>query len=80
MEQKKNPAAVWRSVAIAAICLLIVVSILYALGVGWKQPSQASSGEKILSLWTKDAAANPACDIAAASVEPSSIVPTLISS
>ena len=57
MEQKKNPAAVWRSVAIAAICLLIVVSILYALGVGWKQPSQASSGEKILSLWTKDAAA-----------------------
>lgn len=50
----------WKSIAITAICLLLVVSILYGLGVGWKQNSAVSeplAGEEPLTLWTADAEA-----------------------
>jgi len=32
----------WKSVAITAICLLLIVSLLYGLGVGWKQSPAVS--------------------------------------
>ena len=44
----------WKSVAITAICLLLIVSLLYSLGVGWKQSpavSEAPAGVGSLSLW-----------------------------
>ncbi len=44
----------WRAAALIAVCLLLVVSTLYALGVGWRQPSRTAAGDP-LSLWTKDA-------------------------
>jgi len=50
----------WKSIAITAICLLLVVSILFGLGVGRKQSSAASeplAGYDPLSLWTADAEA-----------------------
>ena len=46
----------WRGVAVTAICLLLVVSILYALGVGWKQSAAAPeplAGNAPLSLWNE---------------------------
>ena len=36
-ENKEKQLKTWRGVAVAAICLLLAVSILYALGVGWKK-------------------------------------------
>ena len=50
----------WKSIAITAICLLLVVSILYGLGIGWKQNAAVSeplAGEDPLTLWTADAEA-----------------------
>ena len=47
----------WRAVAVAALCLLIAVAVLYALGVGWKQDG------------TKEAAVSPAAVTAAADVK-----------
>ena len=52
---KMNSAQKWRAVAISAVCLLIVVGILYALGVGWKVTVVKYDPESALSLWTKDA-------------------------
>lgn len=53
----------WKITTIAAICLLLVVSMLYAFGVGWKRPAGAApvetnvkSAEQMLSLWTTDSA------------------------
>ena len=55
----------WKITAIVALCLLLVVSSLYALGVGWKQ-APAKAGETAdaadtqadpLSLWAADSAA-----------------------
>lgn len=47
---------IWRGVAAAAICLLILVSILYALGVGWKNANEplVVPGDEYLTLWTAD--------------------------
>jgi hypothetical protein len=43
----------WRCVAVIALCALITVSVLYAVGVGWKKPVDAASKEEDapLSLW-----------------------------
>ncbi len=38
---EKRQLMIWRTVAIAALCLLLVVSVLYALGVGWRQEAPA---------------------------------------
>lgn len=46
----------WKGLAVTAICLLLVVSILYALGVGWKQSAAAAeplAGNDPLSLWNE---------------------------
>lgn len=46
----------WRGLAVTAICLLLVVSILYALGVGWKKSAAAAEllvGNDPLSLWNE---------------------------
>lgn len=59
----------WRITAIAALCLLLIVSVLYALGVGWKGQTQAAKEEgspslslgagnakaEALSLWADEA-------------------------
>ncbi len=50
----------WKGIAITSICLLLIVSLLYGLGVGWKQPSageKPADGSDMLSLWTADAEA-----------------------
>ena len=50
----------WRGLAVTAICLLLVVSILYALGVGWKQSAAATeplAGSNPLSLWNEGSGA-----------------------
>ncbi|MBQ7153214.1 MAG: haloacid dehalogenase-like hydrolase [Clostridia bacterium] len=61
MEEKKKNQKAWRITAIVAICLLICVGTLYALGVGWKAaPAAAASGADYLSLWTEDADAKNA--------------------
>ncbi|MBQ2062612.1 MAG: DUF3089 domain-containing protein [Oscillospiraceae bacterium] len=58
MEKLSKSLKTWRGVAITAICLLLIVSILYALGVGWKKPASApAAGNDTLSLWTADAEA-----------------------
>ena len=44
MEQSKQ-VKIWRGIAVAAICLLIVVSMLYALGVGWKKADTPTPDE-----------------------------------
>ena len=46
----------WKGLAVTAICLLLVVSILYALGVGWKKSAAAAeplAGNDPLSLWNE---------------------------
>ena len=54
-KQKKNDARRWKILAAAALCLLLIVGLFYALGVGWrKTPAPAKT---VLSLWTKDSAA-----------------------
>jgi FMN phosphatase YigB (HAD superfamily) len=53
----------WRGVAVTAICLLLAVSILYALGVGWKQAGEPAEepvvvpGDEYLTLWTPESVA-----------------------
>ena len=57
MKTEKNPVRLWKSIAIVALCLLVAVSALYALGVGWKQcggEAQPPAAEP-LSLWTENA-------------------------
>ncbi|MBQ9493126.1 MAG: haloacid dehalogenase-like hydrolase [Oscillibacter sp.] len=40
---KWNAAQKWKACAIIAACLLVIVSILYAQGVGWKQSTESVS-------------------------------------
>lgn len=49
----------WKTAAICALCVLLVVSILYALGVGWKKSEKQTKPDpdKVLSLWNADAKA-----------------------
>ena len=56
MEKKMKT---WKGVAITAICLLLVVSILYGLGVGWKQAEEpvVVPGDDYLTLWTPESVA-----------------------
>ena len=60
---KKN---VWKPIAIISICLLLIVSTCYGLGIGYKQndinkaentETQEVDFAKALSLWNDDAAA-----------------------
>lgn len=64
MENEKKSLSFWRNLAIVALCLLIAVSSLYALGVGYKDSAVPAgtvvptvSGKDALSLWTSDAQA-----------------------
>ncbi|MEE3456581.1 MAG: HAD family hydrolase [Lachnospiraceae bacterium] len=64
MNNEKNSVGFWRNLAIIALCLLVAVSSLYAMGFGWKDNAVKTgtvvptvSGEKALSLWTEDARA-----------------------
>ena len=62
--KKRN---IWKPLAIVFLCLLLVVSTLYGLGVGWKTKeatpvgndptAQAVVGDTMLNLWTEDATA-----------------------
>lgn len=62
METKKN---IWKPIAIISLCLLLVVSTLYATGVGYKNaeeklPNETQTqpvSEDLLSLWNNDATA-----------------------
>jgi hypothetical protein len=59
----KKVSAVWRTVAIIAICLCLVVSALWISGVSLKKtPAAQDSGAKAnpLSLWTDNADAKTA--------------------
>ena len=52
---------IWRCVAAVLFCALIFVSVLYAFGVGWKQPSEAPKDEAApLSLWNEGSGAKQA--------------------
>ncbi len=61
---EKSNSKTWKIIAAVLLCLLLVVGILYALGVGWKNngstpaqntsPAVKVSGEEMLSLWTKE--------------------------
>ena len=51
-------AKLWKPIAIVSLCLLLAVSCLYALGVGWKQTTPGKpDGKEMLSLWNDDAPA-----------------------
>lgn len=58
----KQVSAIWRTVAVIAICLCLVVSALWIAGVGTKtNASEApAAGETVLSLWTENAEAKTA--------------------
>lgn len=64
MENQKK-TNVWKPIAIISLCLLLIVSTLYGLGVGWKQSTPADAPEKtdaaetqeFLSLWNDSAKA-----------------------
>ena len=43
--QKQSSA--WKVIAIAALCLLVTVSVLYALGIGWKKSDNSSSNNTV---------------------------------
>ncbi len=68
MEQQNKSGNIWRTIAIIAICLLVIVSFLYATGRskqntagGAEQTDEpAVSGAEMLSLWTEDAPAKQA--------------------
>ena len=58
MDNKKGN--IWKQIAIISLCMLLIVSTLYGLGVGYKQggtDKKASDGNKALNLWTDDAKA-----------------------
>ena len=59
MDNKNHSARTWRIIAIVALCLLAAVSVLYALGIGWKHTDTTTSvaAQAPLSLWTADARA-----------------------
>jgi len=62
MENKKN---IWKPIAIVSLCLLLIVSTLYGLGVGYKTQKDNIPEETdvqpvaadVLSLWNDDATA-----------------------
>ncbi|MBQ4251487.1 MAG: haloacid dehalogenase-like hydrolase, partial [Erysipelotrichaceae bacterium] len=57
---ENNRESFWKTIAIAAIALLLVVSCCYGAGLGWKQPEEAkpaTDGASMLTLWTEDARA-----------------------
>ena len=57
---ENNHESFWKTIAIAAIALLLVVSCCYGAGLGWKQPEEAkpaTDGASMLTLWTEDARA-----------------------
>ena len=57
---KKKVSAIWRTVAIIAICLCLVVSALWAAGVSLKKnpsPQEPAVDSNPLSLWTENAEA-----------------------
>ncbi len=51
MDKTEKQLRIWRIVAIAAVCALLTISILYIFGVGYKSPKSAAGGSKALSLW-----------------------------
>ena len=51
MENTTKQLKIWRIVAVISLCALLTVSILYACGVGYKNPASATAGNKALSLW-----------------------------
>ena len=51
MEKTNKQLKIWRIVAIIALCALLTVSILYAVGVGYKSSTTSTDGNKALSLW-----------------------------
>ncbi len=58
MDNKKGN--IWKPIAIISLCMLLIVSTLYGLGVGYKQggtDKKASDGNEALNLWTDDAKA-----------------------
>ena len=64
MENEKKSTGFWRNLAIVALCLLVAVSCLYGMGVGYKDTGIKTgtvvptvSGDEALSLWTADAEA-----------------------
>lgn len=59
MESKKKNINVWKPTAIIALCLLLIVSTLYGLGVGYKQAEKPKlpDADEMLNLWNDDAAA-----------------------
>ncbi len=58
MEELTRSLKRWRSIAVAAVFLLLAIGVCYALGIGWRAfPPAPVSGEKMLSLWTADAQA-----------------------
>ena len=61
MENERKQIKIWRGISIVVLCILIAVSVMYAFGVGYNSPAKtAPDGEKMLSLWTKDASAKEA--------------------
>ncbi|MBR4905603.1 MAG: haloacid dehalogenase-like hydrolase [Clostridia bacterium] len=43
----------WRCVAVIALCALLIISALYAAGIGWKTPEAAKTEAAPLSLWNE---------------------------
>ena len=60
MEKCVKQLKLWRIIAVIAICALLIVSVLYALGVGYRRPSSAADGIKALSLWNEGTGARNA--------------------
>lgn len=65
----KYKVKAWQIISAVLLCLLIIVSVLYALGVGWKGKAGAGesatgtaavNADEALSLWTADAQAKTA--------------------
>ena len=60
MDNEKKKATPWKPIAIISLCLLLVVSTLYGMGVGYKDKAGSArpvDGNTALSLWTDDATA-----------------------
>lgn len=61
MENQDKKLKAWRAGAIVAACLFVVVSVLYALGVGYKKADDGKNNEQpqaqVLSLWNESAEA-----------------------
>ncbi|MBQ6655061.1 MAG: haloacid dehalogenase-like hydrolase [Erysipelotrichaceae bacterium] len=60
MENQNHPERFWKKLAILSMTLLLVVSVCYATGVGWKQPQETPvpiDGQSMLTLWNDAARA-----------------------